>query len=176
GKYDGVILATGAKPAIPPIEGLEEYFWAEVLEEDNFFENRKVVIIGGGLIGIEIAHKLAQRNNYVIVVEMLDEIARGMEMIERAITLKSLDNNENVKVYKNTKVTRIDGRKVYLEGERNEVIDDVDHIILSVGMVSYNPLEEKLAGKIPVYVVGDAKKVGKAKDAIASAFEVASKI
>ncbi|MCD6499152.1 MAG: FAD-dependent oxidoreductase [Deltaproteobacteria bacterium] len=58
GGYDEVILATGAKPAIPPIKGLTKYLWAEVLENEHLPANSNVVVIGGGLIGIEIAHKL----------------------------------------------------------------------------------------------------------------------
>ena len=63
-----------------------------------------------------------------------------------------------------------------LDGKERGVIEGVDHIIIATGMKSYNPLEEKLKDKIPVYVVGDAKKVGKAKDAIEDAFEIASRL
>ncbi len=44
---------------------------------------------------------------------------------------------------------------------------------MAAGMKSYNPLEERLKGKIPIYVVGDARKVGKAQDAMRDAFETA---
>lgn len=56
------------------------------------------------------------------------------------------------------------------------VIDDVDHIILAAGMKSYNPLEERLKNRTPVWVIGDAKKVGKAQDAIKDAFETAKNL
>ena len=174
-KYDEVILATGAEPAIPRIEGLTKYFWAEVLSDENLFQNKKVVIIGGGLIGIEIAHKLLKRNNEVIIVEMFGEMARGMEMIEKALTLKSL-KQQNVPVYLNSRVTKVAGKKVFIEGEKQIVIENVDHIIVAAGMKSYNPLESKLKDKIPLHVVGDAKKVGKAQDAIRDGFETASKL
>ncbi len=170
GQYDGVILATGARPARVDIPGLNEWLWAEVLMDENLFENRKILIIGGGLIGVEIAHKLLKRNNRVVLVELLPEIARGMEMIEKNLTLKSFQENPNVEIYTETEVLRVDGKKVYLKGKAPEVIGDVDHIILSTGMKSYNPLESELKGRIPVYVVGDARQVGKARDAIRDAF------
>ncbi len=175
GDYDAAILATGSVPAVPPIEGLKEYFWAEVLHEDNLFSGEKVVIIGGGLIGTEIASALADRGNEVIIVEMLDEIARGMEMLERKLTLQKL-TQKGVKIFKETRVSRIDGDKVYLEGAANEVITGVDHIILATGMKSYNPLEPELEGKITLYVIGDARQVGKVKDAIRDGFELAVKL
>lgn len=87
--YDAVVLATGAKPKIPPIKGLKNYYWAEFLKDENLPENQKVVVIGGGLIGVEIASKLVDHDNEVIIIEMLGEIARGMEMIEKALTLKN---------------------------------------------------------------------------------------
>ena len=175
GDYDAAILATGSRPAIPPIEGLEKYFWAEVLEDENLFEGKKVLVIGGGLIGIEIASKLLDKNNDVIIVEMLEDIARGMEMLERKMTLAKLQQ-KNAKIYTKTKVIKIDGGKATLEGEHSETIDGIDHIILATGMKSYNPLSSELEGKMTFYSVGDAKQVGKVKDAIRSGFELATRL
>jgi|GEM_PF-2878126 len=44
-------------------------------------------------------------------------------------------------------------------------------VVVSTGMKSYNPLEEDLKSKMPVYVVGDARQVGNAQDAIRDAYE-----
>lgn len=170
--YDGVVIATGSRPVVPRIEGLKEFYWAEVMEDENLFENKKALIIGGGLIGVEVAHKLLKKNNEVIIVEMFGDIARGMEMIERTLTLKAF-KEKGVSIYLNTRVTKVEGKRVYTEGDTNTVIDNVDHVIMAAGMKSYNLLEEKLKGKIPIYVVGDAKKVGKAQDAIKHAFDTA---
>ena len=173
--YDGVVIATGSKPFVPPVPGLDKYMWAEVLEKDNMVTNSKVVIIGGGLIGIEVAHNLVENNNEVVIIEMLSEIARGMEMIEKTITLNSF-KNKPVKIYTDTKVTKVEGDKVYVEGKKNGTITGVDYIIVTAGMKSYNPLEGALSGKIPVYVIGDAKQVGNAQTAIRDAYEVAKKL
>jgi len=173
--FDSVILATGAVPAVPPIEGLKEYYWAEVLEEDTF-TGKNFLVIGGGLIGIEVAQRLVKGGNEVIVVEMLDEIARGMEMIEKVLTLKALRENGAV-IYTGTKVTKVEGSKVYLEGAEGEfTLDGIDHIVVSTGMRSYNLLEEPLKSRVPVHTVGGARKVGKAQDAIMDAFELADKL
>ena len=96
-----------------------------------------------------------------------------------------IDNDDKIKGLKklvyavhetDTKVTKIDGDKIYIAGREKGVLEGVNHIIIATGMKSYNPLEEKLRGKLPVYVIGDAKQVGKAKDAIESAFDLASKL
>lgn len=170
--FDRIVLATGSQPVIPPIKGLDEYYWAECLLDENLPVNKKVVVIGGGLIGVEIASNLVDKHNEVVLVEMVSEIARGMELIEKKLTLQKL-SNAKVTVLTDTRVSEIDGRKVYVKGANEMMIDDVDVIVVATGMKEYNPLESDLAGRLPVYVVGDAKKVGMAKDAIRSAYETA---
>ncbi|MCD6200957.1 MAG: FAD-dependent oxidoreductase [Bacteroidales bacterium] len=169
--YDGVVLATGAVPAIPPIKGLKKYFWTEFLHEEHLPENKNVLIIGGGLIGIEVASKLVEQNNKVVIVEMMEEIARGMEMIEKTLTLKKL-KEKGVEIYTSTKVVEIDGKSVKLEGAEETTLEDVDHIVLTTGMKSYNPLFDKIRDKIKTYVIGDAKEVGKAYDAIRDGYNL----
>lgn len=166
--YDGVILATGSVPVIPPIKGLKKYHLAEVLKGYANIENKTVLIIGGGLIGIEIASALFEKNR-VYVVEMLNEVARGMEMIERALLLKTL--KDRVTIYTDTKVKEIQGKTVILEGNAIKKIENVDTIILAAGMKSYNPLKKELEGYLPVYPVGDANNVGNAMDAISDAYQ-----
>ncbi len=171
GGYDTVILATGSRPAIPPIKGLKEYFWTEFLFDENMPENKTVVIIGGGLIGIEVASKLVEKNNRVIIVEMLEEVARGMEMIEKVMTLKKL-KEKGVEIYTETRVTEVDGDRVKLEGKTDKTLGGIDHIVLATGMKSYNPLYDTISSKIKTYVIGDAREVGKADDAIRDGYSV----
>ncbi len=174
--FDEVVLATGSKPFIPPIEGLTKYYWAEILEKQNLPTNKKILVIGGGLIGTEVAHKLLATNNEVIMVEMLGKIARGMEMIEQKLTLKSF-KDKKIKISVNTKVQKIEGKRVYLEGKDfKETLTDIDIIVVATGMRNYNPLKEQLQNNIPVYSIGDAKKAGKAQTAIKDGYEVAKMI
>ena len=168
--YDGVIMATGAVPASPPIKGLKEFYWTEFLHDDQLPSNKMVVVIGGGLVGLEVASKLVDNNNKVVVVEMLEEMARGMEMIEKALTIKKLKAKKAVLLV-NHRVSEVMGKSVKVEnGESSKVFDNVDRIVVATGMKNYIPFE--LKGEIPVYTIGDAHKVGKAQDAIREAYEV----
>jgi 2,4-dienoyl-CoA reductase (NADPH2) len=173
--FDGVIMATGALPAVPPIKGLTEYYWTEFLEDAHLPDHKKVLVIGGGLIGMEVASKLVDKDNQVIIVEMLDEIARGMEMIEKAMTLKKLQS-KGAQIITNHTVSEVNGRQIKIKGEAGEkTIEAVDKIVVATGMRSYHPIE-KHANMPPFYFIGDAAKVGKAQEAIHEAYELAMKL
>ncbi len=174
--YEEIIIATGAKPATPPIKGLKEYYWADFLKEENLPQKEKILIVGGGLIGIEVASKMTDLNNEVIIVEMLGETARGMEMIEKGMTLKKL-KEKNVEIHLNTKVEEIQDDKAIIEKEGEKgVIEGVDKIVMATGMSSVNDLRDKLAGKASIHLIGDAAEPRKAQDAISDGYEIAKKI
>ena len=171
-QFDEVVLATGSMPAIPYIQGLTKFHWAEILEDVNMPENKNVAVVGGGLIGTEVAHKLLQKRNKVYLIELLDEIARDMEMIERKLTLKSFEAAD-IEIFTKTKLTKVQNDVLICEreGETFE-LKNIDEIVLATGMKPYHPFEEGDL-KVPVHFVGDAKKVGKAQDAIRDGFKIA---
>ncbi len=170
--FDGIIMATGALPAVPPITGLKEYYWTEFLEDEHLPEYEKVLVIGGGLIGLEVASKLVDKDNRVIIVEMLEEIARGMEMIEKTMTVKKL-KTKGAEIITKHKVKEVNGDNVTIEGDEGEkTLSGIDKIVVATGMRSYVSFEK--TGSLPeIYKVGDAAKVGKAQEAIREAYELA---
>ena len=171
--YDGVILATGSKPFIPVIPGLDKFYWADILLEENLPENKGVLIIGGGLIGVDVATALIPRGNRIIIVKRTTDFGEDMEMIAKALSLKLM--NEKGTIFSgHTHIKKIDGKTVFAERNGENIqFEDIDVIVVSTGMKSYNPLEKDLKDKMPVYVIGDAKKVGNAQDAIRDAYETA---
>lgn len=179
GKYDGVIIATGSKPFIPKIEGLKEYHWAEILYEFNIPKNKNVIIIGGGLIGVEIANTLVDYGNKVIIIEMLEDIARDMEMVTRKLNLMKL-KQANVQIFTNSRVTKVDSNKVYFiqaNGiDKEHILENIDVFVIAAGMRPNKELIERLEGKIPYYVVGDADKIGDAVSAIQSGYFIAKNL
>jgi 2,4-dienoyl-CoA reductase (NADPH2) len=179
GKYDGVVIATGSEPAVPPIDGLKEYRWAEILYDFNLPRNKNVVIIGGGLIGVEIANTLSDYGNRVTIIEMLSDIARDMEMVTRVLNLNKL-RKSNVTVFTNSRVTKIDGRTIYFvkvnATEEQVKIEGVDVYVLATGMRPRNNLAAELEGKVPYFLVGDADKVGDAVTAVQSGYFVAKEL
>ena len=174
--YDAVILATGAVPIVPPIPGLKKFYWADILLKENLPKDKKVLIIGGGLTGVDIATALIPNNNKLILVKRTVNFGEDMEAIAKALSLKML--RESGAVFSDhTFIKKIEGNTVYAERNGKKIkFEDIDIFVVSVGMKSFNPLEEKLKGKVPVYVIGDARKVGKAKDAIEDAYKLANRL
>ena len=174
-KYDAVILATGSKPAVPKIEGLDKYYWAEILLEENLPENKNVLIIGGGLIGVDIATALIPKNNKVTIVKRTTDFGEDMEMISKKLSLAIMKKNQTV-FSDHTHIKKIEGKTVYAERNKESIkFENIDLIVVSTGLRSYNPLEEKLKDKMPIYMIGDAKKVGDAQDAIKAGYQLAGK-
>jgi len=173
--YDTVLLATGSTPAVPPIKGLSNYKWAEVLHDENLpSADKTILIIGGGLIGMEIASKLIDNGNKVIVVEMLEEVARGMEMIEKTMTLKKL-KMKGVTIYTQHLVKEIKGTEVVLEDAEHKIksLDGIDEVVVATGMKSNQSLKNI---SLPYYFIGDAAKVGNVQSAVFETVSMVSKI
>ena len=167
-----IILLNYSKPIIPKIDGLENYKCADILHETNIPKDKNVLIIGGGLVGIEIANTLIDYGNKITIIEMLDDIARDMEMVSRKLNLMKLQKN-NVLIFTNTKVDRINGSSVFLKRRNvfdNFRIDNIDIYVVAAGLHPNQELIEKLEGKIKYYTVGDADKIGDAVSAVQSAY------
>ncbi|RLD75658.1 MAG: hypothetical protein DRJ07_17685 [Bacteroidetes bacterium] len=170
-KYDGIIIASGSKPASIKIPGLDKPYWAEILLKENLPKNKKVLIIGGGLIGVDIATALIPLNNQVIIVKRTTDFGEDMEAIAKTLSLKMMKEKGTV-FSDHTFIKKVDGRTVYADKDGTSIqFNDVDLIVVSTGMKSFNPLKDELENDIPVYIVGDAKKVGNAQDVIHDAYE-----
>ncbi len=170
---DRVLLATGSQPVVPPVPGLDDPLTAEDVLTGARQTGPRVLVLGGGLVGIEIAEMLAGQARDVVVVEMLDDIARDMEPVTRKMTLGRLASLP-VAVHRSTRLARVvDGEAfVVVEGADNETsIGVFDSFLVSVGHAPYDPLSKALdRSGVAVEVIGDAARPGQILDATRSAF------
>lgn len=174
--YDGVVVATGSRPAGVEIPGLESYRWADLLADDELPRDRHVLIIGGGLIGVDVATALIPLGNRVTIVKRSEDFGEDMEMIAKRLSLAMMEK-AGVRFSDHTQIQRVEGRTVHaLRDGRPITFDDVDLIVVTTGMTSVDELSRPLADVLPVWVVGDARKVGNAQDAMADAFLTARTI
>jgi len=172
---DAVIVATGSNPVKPPTPGIDgpQVVLAQDVLLGKAEAGQRVVVIGGGLVGAETADFLACHGRQVCVVEMMDALMRDGEPTPKAMLLKRLAQN-HVEVYTATKVTKIEARAVVGEKDGKEVrMQDVDTVIIAIGVRSNQVLQEDLAGKYQgeIIAVGDAKRAKNGYLGIQEGFE-----
>lgn len=186
-KPDAVVVATGGECLIPPIPGVDgpKVIAGTVVLKGNVAISRgKVLIIGGGMVGCELADMLAnpgydQSTGHIAVtiVEMLPDIGLDIIPQTRMLLLPRLQE-KGVKVIASATVKEVleDGVVIIRDGQE-EAIRGMDYIILACGTKSVDNLSEKIKDKVAeVYVIGDAKEPRKALEAIAEGSEVGRKI
>ncbi len=130
-----LLICTGSEAFIPPIPGLGE-------PDDVILTNREIlelkekpdslVIIGGGVIGMEFASFFNSLGTKVTVVEMLDEILGGMD-IEMSAMLRQMYAKKGIAFNLSSKVTKVEGNTVTFEKDGKETKVTGDKILVSVG-------------------------------------------
>lgn len=173
-KPDIVIIATGGTPLIPSIKGVNEE--NIVLANDILLGKKvageKVIIIGGGLVGAEVADQVAFYGSQVTIIEMKEQIAKEAQSNVRYRLLERLQKR-NVTLLTNTKLIEVKDRAVILKKENGDelTITDIDTIIMAVGSSPNKALQEELIGcAAKVVVIGDAERIKLGSENITEAF------
>ncbi len=114
--YDKLVLATGARAFIPPIDGtlLPHVFTLRNLEDGitikSFIEEhypKSCLLIGGGFIGLEMAEALSKRGISITIIEKAESVAIAMDTeIREKITAKLLE--QGIEILNDTSVTTIE--------------------------------------------------------------------
>lgn len=171
-----VFVATGANPFIPLIKGIEKEnvctAW-EILKGKVKLEGKKVAVIGSGMTGLETAELLSEQGNKVSVVEMIDEIGKGVH-IQNLLDVTMRLKEYGVDMLPSHKLLEICDSKVILENlTSNNIIEkEVENIVLSIGVKPNNGLLEEIKVSFDnVKIIGDASGIGKIAHAIKAGFE-----
>ncbi len=132
-KTKHLLLCTGSETIIPPIQGLSDTeYWTsrEALQVKELPSS--LIVIGGGVIGMEFASFFNSLGVEVQVVEMLDEVLTGMDA-ELAGMLRAEYAKRGIKFYLAHKVTAINGSEVTVEKEGESFALQGDKVLMSVG-------------------------------------------
>lgn len=176
---DAVLIATGSNPKILPLGDQNKVFTAEDVLLDKVDTGENVVVVGGGLVGCELALHLAEKGKKVSLVEIQDKLLAvngplchaNSEMLERLVPFKGVEVYTSSKVVDTTEKTAV----VDVNGELKEI--EADSIVLAVGYTSEKSLYEELKFDIAdLHVIGDARKVANIMYAIWDAYEVAANL
>src|SRR5690606_32655166 len=130
-----LLICTGSESSVPPIPGLKEagdiiVTNREILEMTERPES--LVVIGGGVIGMEFASFYNSLGTQVTVIEMLPEILGGMDL-EISAALRDTYTKKGITFHMSAKVVQVDGNKVVFEKEGKSQAIEGEKILLSVG-------------------------------------------
>ena len=145
-KPQSIIVATGASPRVLKTKGFEKAYHATEAYNSPEKIGNKVVMIGGGLIGCEVALHLAELGKDVTVIEMMDELARDANIIHKASLFEVMEKNKEL-VHGVTKaqVKEIaDTGVVYIDKDGNEQFIEADTVLYAIGMVPNDTIVEEL--------------------------------
>lgn len=176
---DTVIIATGSKPKIFNLGKYNNVFTAEDVLLEKVNSGSEVIVVGGGLVGCELALWLAKKGKKVTIVEIQKKLLAlngplchaNSEMLERLIPYKGIEVLTSSKIIKTTEK----GALVDVAGDIREI--SADSIVLAVGYNSEKSVYEQLKYDIgDIHLIGDARKVSNIMYAIWDAYEVARNI
>ncbi len=174
---DSIIVATGSTPIVPPIKGIKNARHAvDVYFKPDSIKGVSVVIIGGGLVGVEAGLHLKNTGKNVTVLEMLGDYASDAKFCYKAGLVRTV-NELGLNVITSATVKEVVNGGVKYEKDGKEYTAEGDTVLYAVGMKSYEQPYFDLYDKAPfVYEIGDCKKVGKVDGAIHGGFFAAMDI
>ncbi|HEU65424.1 MAG TPA: FAD-dependent oxidoreductase [Chloroflexi bacterium] len=168
GNPDAVVIATGGTPVMPDIPGVDkpnvvtaqDVLWGKAKAGQN------VVIIGGGMVGCETGHYLAEQGKTVTIVEVLKRMASDMVFITRRRLMDRL-RSKNVTLLTGATCEEIKEGSVQVttvEGKKETI--PADTVVIAIGYKANDRLYKALEGKVTeIYCIGDSSQPSKILEA-----------
>jgi 2,4-dienoyl-CoA reductase-like NADH-dependent reductase (Old Yellow Enzyme family)/thioredoxin reductase len=169
GNPDAVVVATGATPAMPDIPGIGEsnVVTAQDVLSGKAKAGQNVVIIGGGMVGCETGHHLAEQGKTVTIIEVLKRMASDMFFMARRRLMNGL-RSKKVTLLTSATCEEIKEGSVQVitaEGKKETILADT--VIIAVGYKANDHLYRDLEDKVPaIYCIGDSSQPRRILEAI----------
>jgi 2,4-dienoyl-CoA reductase-like NADH-dependent reductase (Old Yellow Enzyme family)/thioredoxin reductase len=172
-----IIIATGACEIPLAVNGLNDQpakFAATDILRWEIIPPGNYLIIGGGAVGLELAEYLADPARKVTVIEMTDQVGRGLHATRLNLIIERLAS-AGVRILKDTIMTAVIGNRVeFKTADQKQILDSFDFIVSAVGYRRNTELAEAIRDDIPTTVIGDALEPGTIFEAIRDGFEAAA--
>ncbi len=178
--YDVVIVAIGAKPIIPAINGINEtqvlYTDDAYLHEDKIGHN--VVIIGGGEVGVETALYLNGHGKETTIIEKQDMLMPQASFEHYYYLVEcEWEKRNHFHIHVNTEVTEIQDNQVICKKDGLSFSIQADTILISSGYKAKSDEAYNFGGSAPQYFyIGDCQKARSLQEAIREGYAIGSSI
>jgi NADPH-dependent 2,4-dienoyl-CoA reductase/sulfur reductase-like enzyme len=177
---DHVILATGAisrEWSQGEGERVGKIIQAVEILMEGVALKGEVVVIGGGLVGLDVAEFLAGHGANVTILEMDKQAGMDLEWNVRKMKLKAL-KDKGVAILTKSRVIRVeDGRVVFINSKGSEGSLQTDAVVAALGSIPNNPFEKAIRHMgISVSCIGDCREPRGLAEAISEGFQVALNI
>ena len=176
-----IITTIGAKPnVIKAFNIFKQTMTADDILSGKKFPGRKIVIIGGGSVGCELADYLAPllndrfpRNRDITILEMAPEIMLSETGAGRSLLVQRMIS-KGIKIESNAKVTQVTETTIsYEQNGITYTIADADTLVFATGYHIDPSFEEMLKNlNVKYHMIGDCKKVASIKEAITDAWNL----
>ena len=175
---DVVIVATGSEPLVPEMLGVDApnaIVAQTLLAKRMQFVGERIVVIGGGMLGLETAEYLAAQGNIVTILKRYKTISRRIEPLYRDYLLRKL-REERVEIITGVEVEEITGSGVVVRDKQGgRRLIPADRVVMARGARPSDKPTQKLEDLHPV-VIGDALQPRKIIDAVREGFVAAKAI
>jgi NADPH-dependent 2,4-dienoyl-CoA reductase/sulfur reductase-like enzyme len=176
---DLLVWAVGAIQNIPETPGLENVYKMTSIE---YFKGQKavrgprVLVIGAGRIGVEIAERLGKEGFEVVATKRTDPIGSAMEPITKLLAMKRIEEMKKVSFMPHTAVKRFNESDVEVEKDGEKMsLAPFQTVILASGMLSVPAPNEEIAKLVPqIETIGDARQVKDIISAIEAGYQLAA--
>ena len=173
---DIIVNATGSEPTLPPIRGLHELVDKEdshvatvlkmierIPEYPEHMEDRKVVIIGGGAVGLDVMEFFTERGARVSMVEMLPMIGNGLDPVSRCDIHAKLKKYQ-VEQMVNTMLQEVRNDRFIVKTPQDEIKElPFDYGFICLGMKASTPVLKELEEifsdtNVEIINIGDSRR------------------
>lgn len=169
--FEAIFMAIGGQPIVPNLPGIDQAITAEsVLKGEHDLHDQKIVIIGGGVTGLETAETLA-KDNQVMVIEMANQVGTTLYASYRGVLLKEM-HDMGITIKTEHRLTHIEDHQVYTKHGDEDVAFEADTVVLAMGV---KPKREALEDFEKVFdqviLLGDTDHPGQIREALHSAYD-----
>ena len=170
-----IVSSTGSAPLLPPIAGLKDridnenyniYSILGMINHINDFpkdlEGKKVVVVGGGAVGLDVVEFFADRNADISIVEMMDQIGRDLDPVSKNDT-KAMMKKHNVHQLTKTALLEVKDSSFLVKGDGEPYELPFEYGFVCLGMRAQGQLYQSLAEEfssedVEIMNIGDSQR------------------